>query len=94
MNQQIVNCAVENIVQKGTIETKNGGWYLDCAAFQKLTGIDLSAAEGRGLFFDALDKRPEVISYFYDCDFSGIGVEFDITCCPNLEETAGMEIRL
>ncbi|MBS4860682.1 hypothetical protein [Anaerotruncus colihominis] len=94
MNQQIVERAVENIVQKGMLETENGGWYLDRAAFQELTGIDLGAAQGREMFFDALDKRPEVISCFYACDFSGIGIEFDPACCPNLEETAGMEIRL
>ena len=94
MNQQIVERAVENIVQKGMLETANGGWYLDHAAFQELTGIDLRTAESRDLFFDALNKRPEVISCFYDCDFSGIGIEFDPACCPNLKETAGMEICL
>lgn len=64
------------------------------AAFQELTESDLSAVEGRKLFFDALDKCPEVISYFYGCDFSGIGIEFDPDCCPNLEETVDMVICL
>lgn len=86
--------AVETVVQKGLLETKNGGWHLDRAAFQELTGIGLSTEKGRDLFFDALNKRPEVISCFYDYNCSGIGIEFDHACCPNLEETAGMEIRL
>lgn len=86
--------AAEKVIQEGLNGAADGGWYLDHAAFQELTGIDLSTAESRDLFFDALNKRPEVISCFYDCDFSGIGIEFDPACCPNLEETAGMEIRL
>ena len=85
---------MENIVQKGMFEPKNRGWYLDRAAFQELTESDLSAVEGRKLFFDAQDKCPEVISYFYGCDFSGIGIEFDPDCCPNLEETVDMVICL
>ena len=86
--------AAEKVIQEGLNGAANGGWYLDHAAFQELTGIDLRTAESRDLFFDALNKRPEVISCFYDCDFGGIGIEFDPACCPNLKETAGMEICL
>ena len=86
--------AAEKVIQEGLNGAANGGWYLDHAAFQELTGIGLSTEKGRELFFDALDKRPEVISCFYDCDFGGIGIEFDPACCPNLEETVDMVICL
>lgn len=83
--------AVDTVVQKGVLETENGGWYLERDALRELTGIDLCDPRQREPFFEQLNQRPEVEDWFFNSDLSGMGVDFDPALCPNLTEP-GMQM--
>lgn len=74
-------------IQQILPETINEGVYLDAARVEELTGIDIRQDDSRELFFSMLDDRPEVTSWFYDEDLSGIGVDFASELCHSPQDS-------
>lgn len=74
-------------IQQILPETINEGVYLDAARLEELTGIDIRQDDSRELFFSMLDDRPEVTSWFYHEDLSGIGVDFASELCHSPQDS-------